>query len=357
MPNDSEELPPSIEVRNLTKEFRRPRRRSGRFAAVRTLLATDHEVVRAVDDISFTVRAGEAVGCIGSNGAGKSTTIKMLTGVLAPTSGTVRLDGRDPAGARKETARRIGVVFGQRSQLWWDLPLVESLELVADIHGVEPARYRRNLARAEAVLGLSDFLTTPVRQLSLGRRVRGDLAAAVLHDPAVLFLDEPTIGLDVHTRDRVIDFVRSLNGEQGTTVVLTTHDLADIERLCRRVILIDAGSIAYDGTVTRLKAAYRARRTLTVTYDAVEAGDAGSAVFAAGRTLGEGTVVEASPGRVRVALPASASAVPAILAEVGQRCAVTDLSIDENSLENVVKELYATEGGFEALAAAEGADR
>ncbi|MEU1088399.1 ATP-binding cassette domain-containing protein [Streptomyces sp. NPDC005892] len=344
-------------MRDLTKDFRRPHRRSGRFSAIRTLLTTRYEVVRAVNEISFTVQAGEVVGYIGSNGAGKSTTIKMLTGVLGPTAGTVLVDGRRPSEARKETARRIGVVFGQRSQLWWDLPLVESLELIADIYGVEPDRYRHNLARIDGVLGLSEFLTTPVRQLSLGRRMRGDLAAAVLHDPAVLFLDEPTIGLDVHTRDRVIDFVRLMNEEQGTTVVLTTHDLADIERLCSRVILIDHGSVAYDGTVERLKAAYRAERTLTVAYDVGPAQNTGTTTFAVGQALGPGTVVESVPGRVRILLPTNASAVPSVLADVGARCAITDLSIAENSLENVVKELYTAEAGFEVLAAARETDR
>lgn len=292
------------------------------------------------------------MGYIGSNGAGKSTTIKLLTGVLSPTAGTVLVGGKHPAETRKETARRIGVVFGQRSQLWWDLPLVESLELIAGIYGVEPVRYRRNLARIDRVLGLTEFLTTPVRQLSLGRRMRGDLAAAVLHEPSVLFLDEPTIGLDVHTRDRVIDFVRLMNEEQGTTVVLTTHDLADIERLCRRVILIDNGSVAFDGTVERLKAGYRPERVLTVMYEVTPVGSAGPAVFTLDEALGPGTVVETSPGRVRILLPTTASAVPTVLAAVGTRCTITDLSIAENSLESVVKQLYAAEDGFGILAAA-----
>ncbi len=211
-------------------------------------------VVHAVRDLSFEVRQGEFVGYLGPNGAGKSTTIKMLTGILAPSSGNIRVAGLDPTRKRKALARRIGVVFGQRTTLWWDLPLRDSFELVRLLYKVDRIRFRERLDEMCALLDLGPFLKTPVRQLSLGQRMRGDIAAALLHDPSVLVLDEPTIGLDVVSKAGVRDFLRRLNAERGTTVLLTTHDLGDIEKLCRRVMLIDHGRLAFDGTVDDLRA-------------------------------------------------------------------------------------------------------
>ncbi|MFF4776459.1 ATP-binding cassette domain-containing protein [Microtetraspora fusca] len=210
--------------------------------------------VHAVRDLSFHVAAGEFVGCLGPNGAGKSTTIKMLTGILAPTSGRVTVAGLDPTRRRTAVAREIGVVFGQRTTLWWDLPLRDSFELVRLLYKVDRVRFRERLGELTERLGLGGFLTTPVRQLSLGQRMRGDIAAALLHDPSLLVLDEPTIGLDVVSKAEVRAFLRDLNTERGTTVVLTTHDVGDVERLCRRVILIDHGRLAFDGTVDELRA-------------------------------------------------------------------------------------------------------
>ncbi|GII57223.1 hypothetical protein Pth03_56120 [Planotetraspora thailandica] len=211
-------------------------------------------LVHAVRDLSFTVEAGEFVGCLGPNGAGKSTTIKMLTGILAPTTGRLRVAGFDPTRRRTALARRIGVVFGQRTTLWWDLPLKDSFELVRLLYKVDRVTFRRRLDELCEVLDLSHFLRTPVRQLSLGQRMRGEVAAALLHDPPLLILDEPTIGLDVVSKAGVRDFLGALNAERGTTVLLTTHDLGDVERLCRRVVLIDHGRLAFDGTVTQLRA-------------------------------------------------------------------------------------------------------
>jgi ABC-2 type transport system ATP-binding protein len=211
-------------------------------------------VVHAVRDLSFTVSAGEFVGYLGPNGAGKSTTIKMLCGILTPTSGRVRVAGLDPSRRRTTLARRIGVVFGQRTTLWWDLPLSDSFELIRLLYKVERGVFASRLAELTETLDLGSFLRTPVRQLSLGQRMRGDLAAALLHAPEVLVLDEPTIGLDVVSKAGIRDFLRRLNAEQGTTVLLTTHDLGDIERLCRRVMLIDHGRLAFDGTLEELMA-------------------------------------------------------------------------------------------------------
>ncbi|MBG0830015.1 ATP-binding cassette domain-containing protein [Planomonospora sp. ID67723] len=210
--------------------------------------------VHAVRELSFTVGAGEFVGYLGPNGAGKSTTIKMLTGILAPTSGRLEVAGLDPTHRRTALARRIGVVFGQRTTLWWDLPLRDSFELVRHLYKVDRDDFRSRLAELAELLDLGGFLHTPVRQLSLGQRMRGDITAALLHDPSVLILDEPTIGLDVVSKAAMREFLRRLNAERGTTVLLTTHDLGDIEKLCRRIMLIDRGRLGFDGTLDDLRA-------------------------------------------------------------------------------------------------------
>jgi ABC-2 type transport system ATP-binding protein len=243
-----------IEVDELSKQFVV---RRGRFRRER-------HVVEAVRGISFRVERGELLGYLGPNGAGKSTTIKMLTGILVPSSGRVSVAGLDPSRRRIELARRIGAMFGQRVQLWWDLPLLDSFELLRHIYKVPPDRYRASLARFREVLELDPFLHTPVRQLSLGQRIRGELTAAMLHGPELLFLDEPTIGLDVVAKQRVRDFLLEINRDEGVTVLLTTHDLGDIERLCNRLLVIDQGSLIWDGTIADLKERYGGERTLVV---------------------------------------------------------------------------------------------
>ena len=224
----------------------------------------ERHVVEAVRDISFRVERGELLGYLGPNGAGKSTTIKMLTGILVPSSGRVSVAGMTPSRQRIELAKRIGAMFGQRIQLWWDLPLLESFELLRHIYRVPADRYRTNLARFRNMLDLEPFLHTPVRQLSLGQRIRGELTAAMLHEPELLFLDEPTIGLDVVAKQRVRDFLIEINREDGVTVLLTTHDLGDIERLCERLLVIDHGSLIWDGAIAELRARYGTERTLIV---------------------------------------------------------------------------------------------
>jgi ABC-2 type transport system ATP-binding protein len=257
---------PIVEARDLRKVFRTTKRTPGPLGALRTLFSREIDERVAVGGVSFALESGELVGYIGPNGAGKSTTIKMLTGILVPTSGEITVAGLVPWKQRKENARNIGVVFGQRSQLYWDLPLVESFELLRAIYAIPEKTYRRNLDEFVQILDMSDFLRTPVRQLSLGQRMRGDFAAALLHSPAVVYLDEPTIGLDVVAKEAIREFIARINAERGATIVLTTHDLADVERLCRRIVLIDHGLLIYDGDVERIKSEYGRFRTLIVHY-------------------------------------------------------------------------------------------
>ena len=296
----------------------------------RTFRVRGRPDVVAVRDLDFAIEAGEMVGYIGPNGAGKSTTIKMLTGILVPTSGSIRVAGVDPSRKRTSLARRIGVVFGQRTTLWWDLPLRDSFDLLQKIYRTDPARHRANLAEFVELLGLDDLLDTPVRQLSLGQRMRGDITAALLHDPEILYLDEPTIGLDVISKGRLRDFLRTLNAERGTTLMLTTHDLQDIEALCRRVIVIDHGTSVYDGSLAGLHHQGGSTRTLVV--DLV---DEAPPIEVPGATTRK---VEGP--RQWLSFPADSSAAP-IVAAVVAAYDVADLSVQEPDIEDVIRELYS----------------
>ncbi|MET9606086.1 ATP-binding cassette domain-containing protein [Streptomyces sp. NPDC006512] len=292
--------------------------------------------VRAVDGIGFEVARGEMVGYIGPNGAGKSTTIKMLTGILTPSGGRLRVAGIDPARERMRLAHRIGVVFGQRTTLWWDLPLKDSYGLMRRMYRIPSARYAENLERCVERLDLAELLDVPVRQLSLGQRMRGDIAAALLHDPEVLYLDEPTIGLDVVSKAKVRGFLRQLNEELGTTVLLTTHDLQDIEQLCERVMVIDHGRLMYDGPLGGLHEVGpegAGERTLVVDLEAE---------FAPIEVAGA-RVVKVEGPRQWLAFPARASAAP-LVAEVAARYPLLDLSVREPDIEDVIARMYAGRG-------------
>lgn len=319
-----------IEVDALSRSFA-VRRRAGRVR--RTT-----ETVHAVRDLSFTVDRGEMVGYIGPNGAGKSTTIKMLTGILVPSSGRLSVAGIDPSRDRVELTRRIGVVFGQRTTLWWDLPLRDSFDLLRRIYRVAPDRHRRNLAEFTELLDLGDLLDTPVRQLSLGQRMRGDIAAALLHDPEILYLDEPTIGLDVVSKGRLREFLRRVNAERQVTLLLTTHDLQDIEQLCRRVMVIDHGSLVYDGTLQGLHDRGSSTRTLVV--DLV---DEAPAIEVRGAT-----VTRVDGPRQWLSFPAGASAAP-LVAAVAASYDVADLSIQEPDIEDVIRQIYSRSRGAGAF--------
>jgi ABC-2 type transport system ATP-binding protein len=307
-----------IEVEHLSKQFVV---RRGRFRRERV-------VVDAVNDISFRVERGELLGYLGPNGAGKSTTIKMLTGILVPSNGRVSVAGLDPSKRRIELAKRIGAMFGQRVQLWWDLPLIDSFELLRHIYKVPAARYRTSLARFREVLDLDPFLQTPVRQLSLGQRIRGELTASMLHEPELLFLDEPTIGLDVVAKQRVRDFLVEINRERGVTVLLTTHDLGDIERLCRRLLVIDRGSLIWDGEIHDLKQRYGADRVLIVDLERP-----------APPLQIEGAVVEKVDGPrqwLRFRGPAAE-----LTARVAAAAQLVDLQITEPDIEEIVRRIYS----------------
>jgi ABC-2 type transport system ATP-binding protein len=246
-------MPPIIDVKDLTKEFRTFRRREGVLGAVQNLFVREYVTVRAVDHVSFAIERGEMVGYIGANGAGKSTTIKVLTGILVPTSGRVVSNGFVPYRERRRYTKHIGVVFGQRTQLWWDIAVIESFKLLKEIYEIPERAYRQRLDMFSDLLDLKEYLHTPVRKLSLGERMRCDLAASLLHNPPLLFLDEPTIGLDVVAKDRIREFLKEVNRTEGTTVLLTTHDLSDIEELSKRIIIIDKGHILFDGDLGQMK--------------------------------------------------------------------------------------------------------
>jgi ABC-2 type transport system ATP-binding protein len=307
-----------IEVDGLRREFRRKRR-------VR---------LAAVDGVTLTVAPGEAVGLLGPNGAGKSTTIKMLTGILVPTAGRVRVCGLDPVRQRRELAQRIGVVFGQRSQLWWDLPLAESFALLRTIHRVSEADHARRLAECIELLELAPFLATPVRQLSLGQRMRGEVSAALLHSPELLVLDEPTVGLDLISKERLRVFLARANTVDGVTLLLTTHDLPDVERLCRRLVVIDHGRVLVDGSLNELRRQFGGARRLVVDLEQPQAAlDGLPGVLE--------VTVEANGLRQQLSFSAEQTSAAQLIAAVVARVAVRDLFVVEPSIEDVVRTLYA----------------
>jgi ABC-2 type transport system ATP-binding protein len=325
-----------ITVQNLSKHFKVYRHHRGAFGALRNLFTRAYSVVRAVDDISFAVEPGELVGYIGPNGAGKSTTLKMLTGLLVPSGGEIVVNGRTPWKQRRAHVAQIGAVFGQRTTLWWDLPVIESLDLLQHIYKIPPDRFRRNLDEFLTLLDLEPFLNTPVRSLSLGQRMRADLCAALLHNPPLLFLDEPTIGLDVVAKERIRQFILHINRERGVTVLLTTHDLADVEKLCRRVMIIDRGRLLFDGQLETLRARFGGKRALIVDmaedYAAVEI--AGATVVA--REDG----YEGENTRVTYQFDREAITASELIGRLSARYRIRDLAVREPDIEDTVRRIY-----------------
>jgi ABC-2 type transport system ATP-binding protein len=332
-----------IRVRDLRKTFWVARHRRGALGALRGLVDRSGREVQAVAGISFEVAPGEIVGYVGPNGAGKSTTIKMLTGILVPSAGEATVAGLTPWRDRKALARRIGVVFGQRTQLWWDLPLIESLELLRHVYAVPADRHRANLAELRSLLDLDPFLETPVRQLSLGQRMRGDLAAALLHDPAILYLDEPTIGLDVVAKARVREFLHRINRERGVTVILTTHDLADVEHLCRRMMIIDHGRLIYDGGIEQIRQRFGVHRTLVVDLepdDDVPNGESTLSLPPDLQVQDQAQVVKSDGPRHWIRFDRQTVNPADLIAAVAASHRVRDVAIEEPEIEDIVRRIY-----------------
>ena len=318
-----------ITLANIEKTFRVFKRQAGLGNAVKALFSRQRETISALHDISFTINDGEMVGYIGPNGAGKSTTIKIMCGILTPDSGSCIINGRTPWRERIAHAREIGVVFGQRSQLWWDVPVIDSFELVRDIYKVDKALYKRNLQELTDLLDLGEILKTPARTLSLGQRMRCEIAASLLHNPRILFLDEPTIGLDAVSKIAVRQFIKKRNGEHGTTVILTTHDMQDIEALTQRILLIGKGQILMDGSLAQLKKHATQHKTLVVEY-------AGSAP-----ELGAGmSLVKREEGRLVLTLDPSLLPVSNAIAHLATNTELLDVSVGGATAEEMVAALY-----------------
>ncbi len=329
----------AIRAEGLTKVFRTFDRRPGFLGSLRDLVDRTHRELVAVKGISLTIPAGQAVGYIGPNGAGKSTTIKMLTGILTPTSGTVQVNGFDPHRQRSSYVKTVGAVFGQRSQLWWDLAVGESFDLLRHLYDVSPADFAARLKRFDEVLELGPFLRTPVRKLSLGQRMKADIAASLLHDPKVLFLDEPTVGVDVVTKTRLRDFLRELNREHGTTILLTTHDMQDIEALASRVVVIDHGAIMHDGTLDSLTERYGGGKRLRLTLAREVRLDQRPDLPREGIAW-----TQSSPVQLTAALDRGVDS-PAALQRVLGLLPVADVTIEEPAIEEVVQALYGGRAG------------
>lgn len=328
-----------IKTENLRKEFKKTVKEPGLKGSVKSLFRPKTEKVIAVRDISFEVPKGEILGFIGPNGAGKSTVIKMLTGILTPTSGSCTINGRNPALDRKNYVREIGVVFGQRTQLWWDLPLRETYGVLKEIYEVPDDSYKKRMAFLNEVLGLEDFISSPVRTLSLGQRMRADIAASLLHSPKVLFLDEPTIGLDVVVKDNIRKAIEYINSREETTVILTTHDLADIEQLSKRIVMIDKGSLVFDGTIADLKSKYGQIRELyfeTASRHPIEAlGYAGHFHLGA-----DDLSVEYEGNAVKVRFNSAAVPVSDMLSYTLDKVSVSDISVKDADIEAIIRRLY-----------------
>ena len=319
-----------ITVRNLHKHFKVFKHHRGTLGALRNLFTREYTWVRAVDGINFDLKPGELVGYIGPNGAGKSTTIKMLTGLLVPTSGEILVQGRIPWKSRRSYVANIGVVFGQRTTLWWDLPVIESLILLQYIYRIPAQIFQANLAEFRQLLELDAFLDTPVRALSLGQRMRADLCAALIHNPPLLFLDEPTIGLDVVAKERIRQFIQTVNRERGTTVILTTHDLSDVEKLCQRVMIIDHGKLLFDGALASLRDRFNPLRVLVIemaaSYDTV--------------AIDGANVVSRKNDQVTYQFDRNVITASELIGRLSAKYRIRDLTVTEPEIEDVIRRIY-----------------
>ncbi|VAX17326.1 Efflux ABC transporter, ATP-binding protein [hydrothermal vent metagenome] len=321
-----------IQVNNLSRHFTVADGKSGFLGSIQNLFSRRYTTKKAVDDISFSIAKGDFVGYVGENGAGKSTTIKMLTGILVPTSGEIVVAGNVPHKNRAQNARNIGVVFGQRTQLWWDLPVLESFDLLRSIFRVPENDFKRNFEELSETLELGPLLKVPVRKLSLGQRMRCDLTAALLHSPRILFLDEPTIGLDIIAKDYVRKFLKKINKERETTIILTTHDMDDIEALCSRIIILDQGKIAYDGSTEKLKADYVREKAIEVELHEDDTGTI---------NIPNVELVKSTANKKWLRFNQDDISVQEVISQIMQERRVKDIAIHEPKVGDIIKNIYA----------------
>lgn len=332
-----------IQINNVSKQYRVLKRREGLGGAVRDLFSQNYETVKAVDGISFSIEPGELIGFIGPNGAGKSTTIKMLSGVLEPTSGTIEVDGFVPYRQRRRYVQRIGIVFGQRTQLWWDLAVIESFKLLKEVYGIDDAAFTQNLGLFDEIAGLKELYGKSVRSLSLGQRMLCDIAASFIHDPGTIFLDEPTIGLDVEIRAKVRSIIKELNRVKGATVLLSSHDVGDIESLAKRIILIDKGKILYDGPTEKFNGIFGRYRTLRLDVHGLSESDiARLKRETTSRVRGENEIVfgEVTSGWLGVSFDQDQHSLLDLLNPILASFAVKDIKVEEIEMEEVIKRIY-----------------
>ncbi len=322
-----------IEVNNLCKTYKTVKKEKGLKGAFKNLIHKQTKMLKAVDDISFQINEGEIVGFIGPNGAGKSTTVKMLSGILTPTSGEILINDLSPQKNRKEVVKDLGVVFGQRSQLYWDLRLGESFELLKRIYQIDEQKYKDNLLLMNDILKINDFIDTPVRQLSLGQRIRGDLAASMLHSPPILFLDEPTIGLDVEAKYAIRKFIKEINAVKKTTIILTTHDLGDIQELCSRLMIINNGVIIEDGSLNDLIKRIAPYQNLTVDFyeDSPNI------------THPQANIVKSEGARITFQFDKAQITVAKLIEDISAQIAIMDFSLEETKIDDVIRLAYKGE--------------
>lgn len=324
-----------IKMQNVVKEFKVLNRREGLKGSIKDLFSRDYKIVRAVDNISMSIKQGEIVGYLGPNGAGKSTTIKMMTGVLEPTSGEILINGNAPYANRTKNAQEIGVVFGQRSQLWWALPLIESFRILKDIYRIDDKPYKEIIDLYKSLVDLEPIIHKPVRQMSLGQRTLSDILAAFLHDPKIVFLDEPTIGLDVSMKAKIRTLIHALNKEKNTTVILTTHDMGDVDALCRRIVIIDKGKMLYDNDIDHLKGFFGSYRTLKIRVD----GDLKTQAENVKKDV-PGFSVNVDDEWISVLIDEEKAKIMDVLSKLQNSYKITDMKLEEISTEEVIKKIY-----------------
>jgi ABC-2 type transport system ATP-binding protein len=331
-----------IKVCNLTKEFKTNKKYPGFKGAIKSLFSTEYTVTSAVDNMNFEIEEGEVVGYIGSNGAGKSTTIKMMTGILTPTSGKVEVNGIIPYENRTENAMNIGVVFGQRTQLWWDLPLSETFSLLRDIYSVSPEDFKERMKFFNEVLEIDEFMLRPVRTLSLGQRMRADLAASLIHNPKILYLDEPTIGLDVVVKEKVRNAIKQINKKYNTTVILTTHDLEDIEELCDRIIIIDKGVKIYDGSLSEIKDKYGYMTNVSILIKKNELEDKIN-INSYFNLDNNDLNLSDEDGKINITFNKNKISQMEIIQYFMENYILQDFSVKETSIDDIIKKIYRKE--------------